>query len=163
MSKMIPRRSIDTFRVQMDVTVDLYGIPCTLYIPSTVSANVAERLDPYSTPDDYTQDDYTAQVFIEWKPGAKRLRKLGLHTEDEKPILSWFGRKATHLSGPFVGTKVDVDITLHSWISIQPEFVPGEYLGEEEFELVDVVVPENMIHDAVIGKGFKLAPRRVNS
>ena len=147
----------------MDVTVDLYGIACTLYIPSTASLNVAERLDPYSTPADYTHTAYTAQVFIEWKPGAKRLRKLGLQVEEEAPVLSWFGRFATPTTGALAGTLVEVDIPVHSWFSIQPEFVPDEYVGEEEFELVDVVVPENMIHDAVIGKGFILAPRRVNS
>jgi len=163
MSKMIPRRSIDAFRVQLDVTIDLYGIDCTLYIPSTASLNVAEKLDPYDTPDDYTHTAYSAQVFIEWNPGGKRLRKLGLLVEDEKPILSWFGRYATALTGPLSGTKVEVDILLHSWIAIQPEFVPGEYVGEVEFEIIDVVVPPNMIHDAVIGKGFKLAPRRVSS
>lgn len=163
MSKMIPRRSIDAFRQQLDVTIDLYGIPCTLYIPTTASSNVAERLDPYSTPADYTCLSYAAQVFIEWSPGGKRLRKLGLLAEEEAPILSWFGRKATALTGPDAGTEVEVDILLHSWIALQPEFVPDEYVGEEEFELVDPIIPENMIHDAVIGKGFKLAPRRVGS
>ncbi len=163
MSKMIPRESIDAFRQQLDVTVDLYGIECTLYIPTTTSSNTAEKLDVYTVPADYATLSYTAQVFIEWNPDMKRLRKLGLFTEKSAPILAWFGRKATALEGSPAGEIVTVDPLIHSWFSIAPEFVPGSVAGAEEFELIDIVVPPHLIHDAIIGKGFKIAPRRVNS
>jgi len=73
MSKMIPRRSIDVLRNYVDVSLDNYGIDCTLYIPDAASYNAAERLDVYATPDDYTYVPYTTKVFIEWGPYTYRL------------------------------------------------------------------------------------------
>lgn len=153
MSRMIPRESIDVLRNFVTVSLDNYGIDCTLYIPSNDST--VEQYDAYAKPSDYTHTAYTTKVFIEWGPSAYRLKKLGLFTEEDVPMVCWFGNKATNESDELV----DVDIIIGSYFRLTPEFIPDNYEGIEEFELINNVV-KNM-HDAVVVKGFSAAPRRV--
>jgi len=159
MSNMIPRRVIDTMRHQVDVSLNAYGIDCTLYIPTTESFNAAEKKDVFSTPDDYEYLSYAAKVFIEWQPSTYRLKKLGMFVEGNLPILAWFGNKAIALEGSEAGAEVDIDVVRHSYFRMTPEFIPGSYVGVEEFEIVNQII-KNM-HDAVILQGFSIAPRRV--
>ncbi len=160
MSKLIPRRTIDVVRNYVDVALDIIGITCTLYLPTNVTYSEAEKLDVYSVPEDLEYVSYTANVFLEWKPSTNKLKQLGLFTDDgQLPILVRFGNVATALEGSEAGEKVNIDVSLRSWFRIEPEFVPQNYEGTEDFEVVDVAV-KNM-HDAALTRIYAAAPRRV--
>jgi len=155
MSRMIPRETIDALRHQVNVSLDNYGIDCTLFIPTTTSYDAAEKLDVFSKPSDYSYIEYSAKVFIEWNPSTYRLKKLGVFVEDSIPILAWFGNKAVDQEGE----SVDVDIVLHSYFEISPEFIPDNQQVTQQFEIVNIIVKG--LHDAVIRKGYVIVPRRV--
>lgn len=152
MSKMIPQRSIDVFREFVDISLDIYGISCDLYIPNNL--DTTETYDIYQKPADYEYDHYTSKVFIEWSPNIYRLKAMGLFVEGELPIICYFGNKATNDSED----EVDVDILRHSYFSIEPQYIPDLYTGFDEFELIDVMIKG--MHDAVLVKSWKAVPRR---
>lgn len=158
-TRMLPRETIDVLRDYVDIALDAVGMDCTLYIPTNASYTTAEKLDIYATPDDYTWISYSAKVFIEWSPSLYRLKKLGLFTEDVLPILCWFGNKATVLEGSEVGEEVAVDVCLKSYFEIEPEFIPSNYEGIEQFELVNVA--SKGMQDCLIRKIYSAVPRRV--
>lgn len=156
MSRMIPRETIDCLRHQVDISLDNYGIDCTLYIPTVDSSNTAEKLDVFATPNDYKPYvEYSAKVFIEWNPSTYRLRKLGVFVEDSIPILAWFGNKAVNQDKE----KVDIDIILRSYFEIPLEFIPENRQASQQFEIVNNIVKG--MHDAVIRKGYVIVPRRM--
>jgi len=159
MSKLIPRETIDVLRQHINIGMDMLGITCTLYIPTTSSLNTAEGLDIYGKNSDLTFLSYSTQCFIEWNPNKYRLRKLGIYVEDELPILVWVPLLVTALEGDDIGTEVEVDTVQKSYISIAPEFIPEDTTAVQEFEVVDVIVKGT--HDAVVLKGFKCVPRRI--
>ena len=158
MSQMIPRRTIDTMRKQVNVSLDLFGIDCDLYVPNNLSTT--ETYDIYQAPADYTFDHYSTKVFINWNPNIYRLKAKGLYVDGELPIMVCFPYEVTDDDGD----TVDVEIHRHSYFSIEPEFVPDDFQGSsgntgfEEFELIDVVADK--FHDAVIVKRWKAVPRR---
>ncbi len=162
MSKLIPSRTVSALRKQVDISLDMYGIDCTLYIPTNLSITAIEQLDVYMVPNDLTYIQYSTKVFIEWSASVYKLRKLGLYTEDGLPIIAWFPNKANDISN----VEQDIDITRHSYFTIDQQFIPNEYGsdsgsegGAQEFEIVDIAI--RGMHDAVIRKAFRIAPRRV--
>jgi len=160
MSKLIPRRTIDAIRHMMDVSLDIIGIACTLYIPTNTTLSTAEKLDVWSHHSDLAYLSYSAMVYIDWKPKITRLRKLGLFKKDTAlPILARFGNKATPLTGSLAGVETEVDIHKQSYFTITPEFIPEDYSGVEEFEVVDIAI--DAFHDAALKKVYSIAPRRV--
>lgn len=161
MSLMIPRESIDALRRQVDVTLANYGIDCILYVPSVASYNEAEKLDAFTVPEDLDYIRYQAKVFIEFGASVHRLKKLGLYTENMVPIVAWWGNTAVVLDGSAAGTTVALDVCKRSWFTIDPEFIPNDYVGSEAFEVVDPVVKG--IHDAIILQGWSIVPRRINA
>ena len=144
---MIPQRTVDTMRQFVDVSVHNYGIDCILHVPNNQDTVV--NYDVYVKPSDWTYDTYKTVVWIDWSPNKYKLRKLGLFVENDIPILAWFKNRINNL---------DVDIEINSWFKIDPEYIPNKY-DTEEFEIVDILVPS--MHDAVITKYFKIAPRRL--
>jgi len=152
MSKMIPRETIDVLRQFGDVTVNLYGITATIYVPTNYTT--VEKYQVYAEPTDFTYDVYTGNVWIEWSPNAKRLRSLGIYTEDELPILSRFSRFYTNS----LGAKQEVNIVRNTYIEVPIEFVPDKYSHTDRFEVVDTLIGK--VHDAVTNKLFQLAPKR---
>ena len=152
MSKMIPRRSIDALRKAVNVSLDNYGINCDLYVPNNLS--VTETYDIYQKPGDYTFDHYVTTVFINWNPNIYRLKAKGLYVDGELPIIVYFPYRATNDSS----NVVEVDILRHSYFVIEPEFIPDNYEGLEEFSIVDIIADK--FHDAVVVKSFKAVPRR---
>lgn len=159
MSKILPRQTVDVLRQLVDISLDNYGVEVTLYIPTNISYGIAEKLDVFKEPDDYEYTSYTAMVFINWNPSTYRLKKYGIFVEGEVPILAWMPNKATALEGSEAGTLVDVDICNKSYFEINPEFIPSNYEDVEQFEVVSPIIKG--MHDKVIYKGFKIAPRRV--
>jgi len=160
-TRMLPRESIDVLRDYVDVALDAIGMDCTLYIPTNTSYSNAEKLDVFAKPSDYSYSSYTAKVFIKWNPSLYKLKKLGLFTEDSLPILVHFGNKATVISvvGQTAGTEVSIDVSLRSYFEITPEFIPANYVGVEQFELVNVA--SQGMQDALIRKLYSAVPRRV--
>lgn len=155
MSKMIPRETIDALRHQVNISLDNFGIDCTLHIPTVDSYNTAEKLDVFATPNDYIYTEYSAKVFIHWSPNVWFLKKLGLFVEGQVPILAYLGNKAINQDGD----EVDVNVVLRSYIKITPEFIPNNYKGVEEFEVVNIGTSH--MHDAAIVRVYALTPRRV--
>ena len=159
---MIPRGTIDVLRNYVDVIMAAVGIDCTLYIPTDASFNVAEKLDVFAKPSDFTYTSYSAKVFINWSPNVYKLKKLGLFVEGQLPILVWFGNKATVIDDGEVnpaGTVAAIDTCLKSYFKIEPEFIPENYEGIEAFELVNVA--SKGFQDAIIRKIYSAVPRRV--
>jgi len=156
---MLPRRSVDVLRDYVDIALDAIGIDCTLYIPDSDSYNTAEKLDVFATPDDYKPYlEYSAKVFIHWNPSLYKLKKLGLFTEDSLPILVRFGNRAIALTGSQVGESVPIDVSLKSYFEIEPEYIPGNYEGVEQFELVNVA--SQGMQDCLIRRIYSAVPRR---
>jgi hypothetical protein len=159
MSKMIPQESIDAFRQQVDVTLSMYGIDCVLYLPTDVSYAASEKKDVFAIPADLTFISYAAQVFIEWGVSVYRLKQLGLFVEDMLPIVAWFPNHAIAREGSEIGTEVAIDVIKRSYFTVSPEFIPGNYVGSEAFEVVNPTVKG--IHDAVLVQGWSIVPRRI--
>lgn len=156
---MLPRESIDVLRDYVDIALDAVGMDCTLYLPTDATYSAAERLDVFAKPSDYSFTSYSAKVFIHWNPSIYKLKKLGLFTEDSLPILVRFGNRATALTGPDAGTLVAIDVSLKSYFEIKPEFIPGNYEGVEQFELVNVA--SKGMQDALIRRVYSAVPRRL--
>jgi len=158
-TRMLPRASIDVLRDYVDIALSAIGIDCTLYIPTNTSYSEAEKLDVFATPSDYAHLSYSAKVFINWSPNVRLLKKLGLFTEDQLPILARLGNKAVALEGPNQGSIVVINTVLRSYIRMEPEFIPENYEGVEEFTVVDVATQG--FQDAIIRRIYSLVPRRI--
>jgi len=159
MSLIIPRRTIDALRNNVDVALDIVGMDCTLYVPTTASLNAHEGNGIFEQPSDLTFLSYSAKCFIVWNPSKHRLRKIGVYTEDDVPMVIWLPNQATALEGSETGTEVDVDIVQRSYIRINPEFIPNNTTDVTEFELVDMKI--GGMSDASLVKAYKGVPRRI--
>lgn len=153
MSKMIPYSVADVLRHFVDVSIDLYGIECSLFIPQNM--NDLEQMGIYTRVSDKVYKEYLAKVFIEWSPNVHRLRKLGIFAENEIPMIARFSRMAYD---KVTLDKVLVEVIPESYIKVPLQYIPAN-IDTDEFELVDVII-EGM-HDAEIVKYWKLVPRRV--
>ena len=143
MSGIIPPRLVQVVRTFNDFGVDIYGIECTLYVPTNLTA--LEPNDIYTAPADILYKQYEFQkVWITWfVPDLHRLRKLGVFAENETPILARF--------------KNFPDVTIQSYIKVESQYIPDSF-DTDEFEVVDVMM-KNM-YDHEIYRTYKLAPRR---
>lgn len=143
MSNMIPQRVIDVVQTFNDLGVNLYGIVCTLYIPTNLTT--LEPNDVYTSPADIVYTQYENQmVWIEWfVPKLHKLRKLGVFSENEAPIIARFNNFP--------------EVLKHSYVKISSKYIPDTY-DVDEFEVVDVLM-QNM-YDNEVYRYYKLAPRR---
>lgn len=153
MSNMIPQESADAFRIFTNVSVENYGMPCTLYVPNNLTATMLR--DTYTKPSDYVFDEYDTKVWIEWAPNKRQLAKLGLFAEEETPMLAHFSNV---FRGPFQDLH-DLDITIGSYFEIGVQYITKlkEYVSE--FDIVDVMATG--MANKLMTKVFKIAPRRV--
>ena len=152
MSRMIPQRTVNALRAQVNTSLENFGISCDLYIPTNLATTEVD--DIYQAPVDYEFTHYTTTCFIDWNPNIFRLKALGLYVDGDTPIMVYLPYQATNDSGVLV----DVDVLRHSYFKITPDYVPDNFEGAEEFELVDIVADK--FHDAVVVKQFKAVPRR---
>lgn len=150
-SNILPQSVVDAIRTQNDVAVDIVGIDCTLHIPN--NKDTVDNNTIYTIPADFTYTVYRTKVFILWGPNKHQLRKLGIMTEEDVPILAAFSNRIEDAAG----FAADIQIPRNSWFSISIQFVPRE-MDTEEFEVVDLVVPS--MHDASTVHFYKIAPRR---
>lgn len=153
MSKMIPQSVVDVFRNNVNISVDNFGIDCDLYL--LTNATTLEDEDIYKDPDDMEFTHYTTKVWIEFNPNIYRLRKLGVHSEDELPIIARFKYEATSDAG----ATSTLNIIKGSYVKVAIQYIPSEYEGYDEFEVVDVFTGE--MHDAILNRIYLLAPRRL--
>lgn len=151
MSRMIPGQLVKLLRQINNLSVDLYGIDCHLYVPKN-SATV-ENSDAYGTPSDFSFDEYDTKVYIEWTPNKSSLQKYGVYAEETLPIIAYFKNKIEDVSG----FEHETPVHKRSWFTIPLEFLPEAY-DTNKFEIVDVLIPK--IHDAVALKAYKIAPKR---
>lgn len=162
MSQMIPQATADVLRLFNDISVDIYGIECTVYIPTNLDTTDRNSIysDVYERPQDRVFDEYPSKVFIEMSPSIHRLRKLGIYSQDEAPMIAYFSNiltTAPNSDNPD-GISDYVPIIVHSWFSIPVQFIP-DGMDTNEFEIVDVLI--RGVHDKVVLKAYKIAPRRV--
>jgi len=143
MSGIIPDRTIDVLRTFNDLTVDTYGIDCTLYIPTNLTAQ--EPNDAYTDPSNITFREYTGQkVWIRWfAKDLERLRKLGIFAEGEAPITAYF--------------KNFPEVLIRSYIRVPVRYIPGTY-DTDCFEIVDILLSNTYSSETY--RWFKLAPLR---
>ena len=143
MSKMIPQETVNALRGFGNISVDIYGIDCTLYVANNWDS--VECNDAYFQPSMLTFTEHETLVFIEWSPDSKRLRKLGLYTEQDIPLIAWF--------------KNEFDISIGSYFKVNLQYIPIQY-KTDEFEITDVLIKH--MHDAEIINAYKAVPRRIN-
>jgi hypothetical protein len=143
MSGIIPQRVIDVVRTFNDFGVEVYGIDCTLYIPTNLTT--LEPNDIYTSPTEVTYKTYhDVKVWIEWfVKDLHRLRKLGIFAENETPIIARFTNEP--------------EVTIQSYIQIPNRYIPKN-VDTDEFEVVDILM-KNTYNNEVY-RYFKLAPRR---
>ena len=144
MGKLIPQATVDALRSFNDISVDTFGIDCQLFVKN--NSTRLESEDVYAKVTDTNYDVSKTQAFIAWNPDHKMLRKLGLFTEGELPIICWF--------------KNDPKVVLGSYIKVDMQYVPRNY-DRDEFEIVDILV--RGMYDAIVLNAYKLAPRRVKT
>ena len=144
MSQMIPQATVDVLRQYADISVQLYGIDCELYTTNNIAS--IDLNSPYTKPSDYTFNVIKTRVYIEWAADMHRLRKLGLFTEENLPIIAWLKWIP---DSPVNG----------SYIRVPMQFVPKPKYNTDEFELIENLV--KAAHDAVVVSAFRIAPRRV--
>lgn len=143
MSSMIPQGVLNVVRTFNDIGVELYGVTCTLFVPSNLTP--LEPEDAYRAPAAYTFRQYNqVPVWIEWfVKDLHRLRKLGIFAEKETPTLARF--------------KNVPEVLMHSYIKLESRYIPDNF-DVDEFEIVDVMMKN--FYDEEVYKTFKLAPRR---
>lgn len=143
MSGIIPIRTVDTIRTFSDLAVDLFGITCTLYVPSNLTA--LEPNDAYTAPTDIVYTKHTqVPVWVEWfAKDIVKLRKLGIFSENELPMTAWF--------------KSEPEVVIQSYIKVESRFIPNKY-DTDEFEIVDVILVNT--YDSEVYRRYKIAPRR---
>lgn len=152
MSKMIPRNLIDALRQHHDISIDICGFECDLYIPTNMVD--VEPLDAYVETEDYEYIHYMGMVFIEWKPSVYRLKKLGIFVEGESPLIVKVKRTAIDDNGE----TVDVDVIVGSYIKPPIEYIPDNKVKLATFDLTEMIIPK--AHDAAIITSWKATARR---
>jgi len=148
--KLLPIDVVNTIRQHMDTVVDIYGFPCELYIPKQGHIEQREQLDVYNERPDLGDAGFEevilTKVFIEWAPDIKKLRRLGIFTEGDLPIVGWFKY-----------SEADYNLQRNSYIKININYIPDQW-KTDEFELIDCLI-RNM-YNAVAIQAWRLAPRR---
>jgi hypothetical protein len=153
MSLMVPQALTDVLRSFNDTSVELYGVPCRLYVPTNLDA--IKLKDIYAEPADYEFNQYDTSVFIPPTVNRQKLAKLGLFVEDDA-LIAYMSNNIKDAGG----FKVHVEITIKSWISVPIQYV-DRVAGYEEFEIINPLVTG--MHDAVATQLYKIAPRRVKN
>ena len=138
----VPLRLELTIHQHYGVIIDAYGVPCKLFIPQNIDER--ESLDIYSERPKRIWKAVDTKVFIEWAPDSKRLRKLGIHIENEIPVIGWL--KDTGLG-----------VEKGSYLKLT-QYIGGQW-QPDRLEIVDVLVKYRYMTDTIIA--YRLAPLRV--
>lgn len=139
---IFPIETINAYKRNLDMVIEIYGVPCELFIPKNIDAR--EKLSLYQEAAEIVfEDGIETKVWIEWNPDTKRLRNLGIHVEDELPIIAFL--------------RSDHDVQRNSYFKLLLAFGTGAEQNEE-FELVDCVMKK--AYNVSVVEAWKIAPRR---
>jgi hypothetical protein len=139
---VLPIETINAYIANLDMVIEIYGVPCMIFIPKNIDAR--EKLSLYQEGVSPQFDDgVETKVWIEWNPDMKKLRNMGIHVEGELPILAFFRR--------------DHDVQRNSYFKLLLSFGTGAN-QEEEFELVDCVLKK--VYNSSVVEAWKIVPRR---
>jgi hypothetical protein len=140
---VIPDSTIKVLRKYNDLTIQNYGIDCTLYVPTNLTS--LEGNDLYTVNTDISYKQYSNQkVWIDWSTKQfDRLRKLGIFNEGDLPIIAFF--------------KNFPEVLIHSYIVVPIKYIPEIY-DTDSFEIVNVIALNTYNNEVV--RSFKLAPKR---
>lgn len=152
MSSILPRQVVSAFREQNTLSVEIFGQPCTLFVPTNLEA--VDKLGTYAKVTDLTFNSYETSVRIDWSRNKKRLAKYGIFVEDDVPIVAKFATDIVDASG----FKTTVDVSRKSWFRLPVSFVP-DWPGVAEFEILEPMIP--YMQNQVVIQWYKIAPRRV--
>ena len=142
MSRMIPIAMANAFRNAVNVSVDLWGIPVTLYI--LMNADSIQSLNVYQTVEDRKYQIIQTKCRLEWVDNVYKLRKLGLYNEKYLPIVAWF--------------PLNLDIPLHSYFTVDMIYLPANQQDTDSFEIVDDSIEG--ISNIELMTAYKVAPKR---
>jgi hypothetical protein len=144
MSNILPQRIVSALRKQVDVSLKNYGMPCDLYILTNFTTVLSRGA--YAAPSDKTfSNPYHVNVWVEWSPNMVHLKNLGMYTEDQPlPIIARFNN--------------DLEIIVGSYIKLETQYIPDQYDGDEEFEIINIFI--GPLQDMGVVKQYLLAPRR---
>lgn len=143
MSNILPSATIKALRKSHNVVLDVYGIDVTLFLVTNLDS--IENLDAYQTVEDRTYNEVATKAFIEWKPNQYRLRKLGLYTEDELPIIC-------HLPNSLG------NIPIGSYLVVPITYLPDDAGDTDQFEIVNQAMPN--LHDQEPFLTYRITPKR---
>lgn len=138
----LPKETLDTLRSYNDISVDIYGFDCDLFVPNNLNAN--ENDDVYKVATDNNYTGVKTKVFVEWTPNIHKLRKMGIYADEGSlPILGWFKELPEVKRGTFV--------------RFREGLVPIHY-GTADFEVVDIEI--RAMYDSAVLQVYKLVPTR---
>lgn len=141
MSDMIPQATVDALRQQADISVRLWGIDIELFLPTNFDA--LDQGNPYVKPGDWKFVKQSSRAFIEWSPNIHKLKRFGVFTEDDLPIIAWFPSQP--------------EVIIGSYIRVPLQYVPAT-VDTDEFDVTDPLIKS--MHDAVALSCYKIVPRR---
>ena len=148
MSNMIPLALVQSMQVANDVSLAAFGINVELHL--LTNAEAISALDSYL---DILKDGQfqvsNEKCFIEWSPNTYRLKKLGLFTEGELPILAYF--------------RSSLVIPMHSYVKVPITYMPQDRQQVDQFEIVNSVMGDGVggkFSDISIISCYHLAPLR---
>lgn len=143
MSTLLPKATITALKQFNDLAVSLYGINCTLYVPTNLTT--LESTDMYISPDAITYTELPYQkVWFEWSAkDINKLRKSNAFAENDPPITARF--------------MSDAGAIVNSYIVLPIEYSNNQY-NTLEFECVNIILEGT--YNAEVYERFKMAPRR---
>lgn len=140
---MLPKNTVDCLRQFNDLSLNWYGIECTLFIPNNIEEK--ESLDMYASTNDlkFTRHD-NQLIWFEWHAkDIVRLRRNNAFAEGDPPITARF--------------KTKPEVTVGSYIILPTRYLDNQY-NTLEFECVSIIMEHT--NYAEIYRRFKMAPRR---
>lgn len=141
---LLPLQTINTIRNNINVSIDVAGFDCELFILNNVRA---QERDIYGeTPKPQYNGPFTTRVWVEWRADQRRLRSLGITVEGKTPLIAWVKNN-----------KEFPALTMGSYFKVPINYAPDAYKCEN-FELVDRVVKQ--MYNAVVVECWQIAPLR---
>lgn len=141
MSNILPKRSVDSLKASIDTAVRILGVDCKLWVPQNFES--IENQDVYKDPSTLQTNMYNTKVLLDWKGDRSRLRKLGIFTEENIPMVCIFYSC--------------IPVIIESYFTIDFRLVPGT-ISTEKFTVVESL--NRYMHDMEILKVFRFAPFR---
>jgi hypothetical protein len=139
---LLPIETIRAIQKNVDMVIEIYGMPCTLFIVK--NAEASEQLSVQQEFPDYQfQPPIDTKIWVVFNPETKWLRNMGIFTEDGLPIIAF--------------ARSDHNIKRNSYFKINVNYAVGQDQSDE-FEFVDHIAQK--MYTSPIITPWKVAPRR---